>query len=277
MEIDRSADYFGSRPKALTRARATSAEVIQADALARHSTDGAYRWRGLDLRVESGSSQIVSTYTAPVQSCRGSILAHATDLANVFTLAGLFCAVLGIYFAVRGVFAAAMIAMLWSTFFDWFDGPIARRMKGRTDELHALGGQLDSLVDIVSGGVCPAIVLLSFSDFSPWFVPGAFALVAAGVLRLSYFNVFGLESDNTYLGLSIDHNAIFLALVFLLEGFVSRNTFSIVLYAAVVVLAVLNVLPFRMPKVGGRWYYMFSVFVVLLSALYGWRLWAQMS
>jgi len=209
------------------------------------------------------------------RSYRGSIFAHAVDLANAVTLGGLLCALLGIYFAARGVFPAAMIALLWATFFDWFDGPIARRTRGRTDELRALGGQLDSLVDIVSSGVGPAILLLSIGEFSPWFIPGAFALVAAGVLRLSYFNVFGLEDESTYLGLPIDHNVIVLALVFLLEGQIGRPAFAIVLYTAIVMLAVLNVMPFRMPKVGGRWYYVFTVFVVSLTAVYGWQLWAD--
>jgi len=139
-----------------------------------------------------------------------------------------------------------------------------------------LGGQLDSLVDIVSSGVGPAILLLSIGGFSPWFIPGAFALVAAGALRLSYFNVFGLEDESTYLGLPIDHNVILVALVFLLEGLVGRTAFAIVLYVAIVMLAVLNVMTFRMPKVGGRWYYVFTVFVVSLTAVYGWRLWADM-
>ena len=69
------------------------------------------------------------------------------DFANLVTLFGLFCGVAGICFAVRGVFAAAMIAMLLSLLCDWFDGPIARRTRGRTPELRAFGAQLDSLVD----------------------------------------------------------------------------------------------------------------------------------
>ena len=93
------------------------------------------------------------------RSYRGSMFAHAADLANAVTLGGLFCALLGIYFAIQGVFSAAIIALLWAIFFDWFDGPIARRTKGRPDELRALGGQLDSLVDIISSGVAPAILL----------------------------------------------------------------------------------------------------------------------
>ena len=104
--------------------------------------------------IDADHTQGVATDADPeVRSCRGSIVAHAGDPANAVTLAGLFCGVLGIYFAVCDVFPAAVIALLWATFFDWFDGPIARRTKGRTDELRALGGQLDSLVDIVSSGV----------------------------------------------------------------------------------------------------------------------------
>ena len=82
-----------------------------------------------------------------------------------------------------------------------------------------------------------------------------------------------LDDESTYLGLPIDHNVLVLALVFLLEGRIGRNVFAMVLYIAIVMLAVLSVMPFRMPKVGGRWYYVFTVFVVSLTAVYGWRLW----
>ena len=128
--------------------------------------------RGIDVEYTQAVAKDVDS---TVRSGRGSIFGHAADLANAFTLAGLFCGVLGIYFAVRGVFSAAVIALLWATFFDWCDGPIARRTKGRPHELRALGGQLDSLVDIVSSGVGPAILLLSIGGFSPWFIPGASA------------------------------------------------------------------------------------------------------
>ena len=131
-------------------------------------------------------------------------------------------------------------------------------------------------MDIVSSGVAPAILLLSIGEFSPWFIPGAFALVVAGVLRLSYFNVYGLNDESAYLGLPIDHNVILLALVFLLEGQMARADFAILLYAAIVMLAVLNVMPFRMPKVGGRWYGVFAIYVVSLTAVYGRRLLSDM-
>ena len=90
-----------------------------------------------------------------------TIISFAKDLPNICSLAGLLSAVLAIYFAILGVFPAAMIGLIWAVFFDWSDGNIARRMKGRTEKQRMFGGQLDSLIDIVSFGICPAIVLLS--------------------------------------------------------------------------------------------------------------------
>ena len=203
------------------------------------------------------------------------MLRFVKDAANLLTLAGLFCGVGSIYFAIRGIFPAAMIAMLWAVLFDWFDGPIARRTRGRTDAFRAFGGQLDSLVDMVSCAVCPSVMLLSYGQFSPWFLPGALMLTAAGAVRLSYFNVFGLDDDSTFLGLSIDNNSVVVPLVFLLDGLLSRSAFAAVLYMTIAVLGILNVAPFRMPKPGGRWYIVITVYVLGMTVLYGWLLWTQ--
>ena len=54
-----------------------------------------------------------------------------------------------------GVYSAAMIGMIWAVAFDWADGLVARRMKGRIGEDRIFGGQLDLLIDIVSYGPHP--------------------------------------------------------------------------------------------------------------------------
>ena len=53
----------------------------------------------------------------------------------------------------------------------------------------AFGPQLDSLIDIVSFGVFPAIFLLSYGSFSPIYLPGAFLILATAAIRLSYFKI----------------------------------------------------------------------------------------
>ena len=201
-----------------------------------------------------------------------SILSFAKDLPNICSLAGLLCAVLAIYYAVLGIFPAAMIGLIWAVFFDWSDGIIARRLKGRTDKQREFGGQLDSLIDIISFSICPAIVLLSYGHFSPWFLPGAFIIVATGVLRLSYFNVFGLVDESTYMGLALDNNIIILVFAFLFNGLISYTAFSIFIYILLMLLAALNVAPIKTPKFAGRWYYALIVYTLALTVIYGWQL-----
>ena len=201
-----------------------------------------------------------------------SILSFAIDLPNICSLAGLLCAVLAIYYALLGIFPAAMIGLIWAVFFDWSDGIIARRLKGRTDKQREFGGQLDSLIDIVSFSICPAIILLSYGHFSPWFLPGAFIIVATGALRLSYFNVFGLVGKSTYMGLALDNNIIALTCVFLFNGMVDQTIFTVALYLLLMALAALNVAPIRTPKFDGRWYYALMLYTLVITVTYGWQL-----
>ncbi len=201
-----------------------------------------------------------------------TMLAFAKDLPNVCSLAGLLCALLGMYFSILHVYPAAMIGMLWAVLFDWCDGLIARRMKHRSDGERAFGGQLDSLIDVVSFSVCPAILLLSYGQFSPWFIPGAFVVLSTGVLRLSYFNTFGLVDESIYMGLALDNNVVILAAIFLLDGLLSPIAFASILSTTLMILAGLNVAPIHTPKFAGRWIYGLTLYVVLLTAVYTCRL-----
>jgi len=206
---------------------------------------------------------------------RPTMLFFAGDLPNLCSLAGLLCAVLGIYFAILGHFPLAMIGVLWAALFDWGDGIIARKMKGRTEEQRSFGGQLDSLIDIVSFGVFPAVFLLSYGNFNPWFLPGAFLVIAGSAIRLSYFNVFGLLDGKTYTGMAVDNNSIILAFVFLFEWLFGYAVFSIVLYVVIMLIVVFNLAPIRIPKFTGKWFYVLIVYTLILTVIYGWMQWSR--
>jgi CDP-diacylglycerol--serine O-phosphatidyltransferase len=201
-----------------------------------------------------------------------TILSFAKDLPNICSLVGLLSAVLAIYFAIIGNFPAAMIGLIWAVFFDWGDGFIARRLKDRTEKQRSFGGQLDSLIDIVSFGICPAVVLLSYGDFSPWFIPGAFCIIASGTLRLSYFNIHGLTGESTYQGLAFDNNGLMLTFLFIFDGLISTPVFTALLYIVILVLAALNVAPITTPKLGGAWYYVITAYTLVLTLIFGLRL-----
>jgi CDP-diacylglycerol--serine O-phosphatidyltransferase len=200
------------------------------------------------------------------------MLGFAKDLPNICSLLGLLCAVFGIYFAIEGYFLVSIISVLWAVLFDWFDGIIARKMKGRTKEQGVFGGQLDSMIDIVSFGILPAILLLSYGNYSVWFMPGAFIIIATSAIRLSYFNVYGLIDSKTYMGLALDNNVLILAFVFLFESFFSHTTFSIIIYTLLIVLSALNLSSIPTPKFGGKWVYVLVAYVLVMTTVIGWIL-----
>ena len=203
------------------------------------------------------------------------MLSFAKDLPNISSLLGLLCAMVGIYFAIKGNFPASIICVLWAVLFDWYDGIIARKMKGRTKEQGVFGVQLDSMIDIVSSGILPAVLLLSYGNYSAWFMPGAFIIVAAIAIRLSYFNIYGLIDSKTYMGLAVDNNVLILAFVFLFESFFSHTVFSIILYTLLMVLSVLNLASIRTHKFGEKWIYALIAYVFVMTSIFGWILWSR--
>jgi len=200
------------------------------------------------------------------------MLTFAKDLPNICSLLGLLSTVIGIYFAIKGNFPASIIAVLWAVLFDWYDGIIARKMKNRTKAQGVFGGQLDSMIDIVSFGVLPAILLLSYGNYNIWFIPGAFVIIAISAIRLSYFNIYGLIDSKTYKGLALDNNVLILAFVFLFESFFTHEAFSIIIYTILMLLSALSLSSIPTPKFSGKWIYALVTYVLVLTSIFGWIL-----
>ena len=217
---------------------------------------------------------MIADSSAPDELQHASILSYVNDLPNLCSLAGLACTVLAIYYSILGVYSAVMIGMIWAVAFDWADGLIARRMKGRTGDDSTFGGQLDVLIDIVSYGVTPAIVLLSYGKFEPVFLLGAFLMVAGAAIRLSYFSTFGLTGGTKYTGLALDNNNIILVFLFLFEGLFNEGAFTVVLYASCLGLTALNVSQIKTPKLSGNPVNVFilAAYTLGMTAVYGWKL-----
>lgn len=202
------------------------------------------------------------------------ILFYIADLPNISSLAGLACALFAIYFAILENYPAAMIGLIWAVAFDWADGLIARRMKGRTGDDRLFGGQLDLLIDIVSYGITPAIVVLSYGKFDIVFLPVAFIMLVAGVMRLSYFSTFGLAKGSKYTGLAIDNNNIIIVFFFIFEGLINMSTFSVLLAVVGLGLAALNVSQIKTPKLSGNPInvYILSSYTIGVTVFFSWKI-----
>jgi CDP-diacylglycerol--serine O-phosphatidyltransferase len=202
------------------------------------------------------------------------ILSYLKDLPNICSLAGLFCTLIAIYCLILGIYNLAMIGMIWAVAFDWADGLIARKMKGRTGSDSQFGGQLDLLIDVVSYGVTPAILILSYANFNPLFLPVAFIMLVFGAIRLSYFSTFGLSNDAKYTGLAIDNNSIILVFLFMFSEYFEKFDFSIFLALSGLFLSILNVSQIKTPKLSGKPIYVFllAIYTLTVTFVYSWVL-----
>ncbi|UCE30656.1 MAG: CDP-diacylglycerol--serine O-phosphatidyltransferase [Burkholderiales bacterium] len=121
-------------------------------------------------------------------------------LPNAFTSASLFCGFYAIVQAMHGRFEAAAVAIFIAMVLDGLDGRVARM----TDTQSAFGAQYDSLSDMVSFGVAPALVMYEWAlrDLGRMGWLAAFVYVAGAGLRLARFNTnIGVVDKRYFQGL----------------------------------------------------------------------------
>lgn len=117
-------------------------------------------------------------------------------LPNLFTTGALFAGFYAVIAAMRGDFESAPIAILAALVLDGLDGRIARL----TNTQSKFGAEYDSLADMVSFGVAPALVMFSFAlgDLGKFGWSAAFVYVACAALRLARFNTQVDTADNNF-------------------------------------------------------------------------------
>lgn len=131
-------------------------------------------------------------------------------LPNLFTTSALFAGFFSVVAGINGDFTAAAVAIFIAMVLDGLDGRVARM----TNTQSAFGAEYDSLSDMVSFGVAPALVaftwILQDIGKTGWVV--AFLYVACAALRLARFNVqVGSVDKKWFIGLPSPSAAAFVA------------------------------------------------------------------
>ncbi|AWL12647.1 CDP-diacylglycerol--serine O-phosphatidyltransferase [Saliniradius amylolyticus] len=107
-------------------------------------------------------------------------------LPNLLTTAGLFSGFYAVVSAMNGHFEAAAIAIFVAMIFDGLDGRVARMTNTQSD----FGAEYDSMADMISFGIAPALVAYSWglTDMGKLGWLASFVYVAGAALRLARFN-----------------------------------------------------------------------------------------
>lgn len=175
----------------------------------------------------------------------------------ILTYMSLLSALFGTHLAFNGYYVEALICLLLCGAFDSFDGMVARTKKERTEEEKKFGIQIDSLVDMFSFGIFPAIIGYNMGlHHIIWFI--IFALYAiCAVSRLGYFNVAEEmrqketnEKRKYYQGLPVTSSCLIFPAVYLLKSVVGIKMMCSIYGIVMGIVAIAFIVNFKVIKPG---------------------------
>lgn len=170
----------------------------------------------------------------------------ARMIPSIFTLANLLFGFLALIWIIEEQYTLAAAMIVLSVLMDSLDGKVARRLSVSSD----FGKELDSLSDLVSFGVAPAIltyqaILYPQPDYVRYIGLGIAAVFAlCGAVRLARFNMLNITTY--FVGVPITFAGGFMALLMFF-----RNLIPWYIYlGSMVILAFLMVSTFKVAKLG---------------------------
>lgn len=162
-------------------------------------------------------------------------------IPNMFTFLNLALGFLAIVMSINRDFIFASILLLLAVLADGLDGRTAKALKVESK----LGIEMDSLADLVSFGVAPAVLMHSFHK--DWFLMfAALIFVLGGAYRLARFNITK-EKKKGFVGMPITINGIIFPMLYLLN----TNTLVVAIVFLISFFLMISTFSFRLKKVTG--------------------------
>ncbi|MEN9391141.1 MAG: CDP-diacylglycerol--serine O-phosphatidyltransferase, partial [Pseudomonadota bacterium] len=163
-------------------------------------------------------------------------------LPSIITLGAMFSGFNAIIYSLNSQFVSAGHAIFFALILDAIDGRIARL----TNTTSSFGSELDSLADIVSFGIAPAVIMFNWElhvlGKIGWLV--AFIYCACAGLRLARFNSFvGNNNPNFFIGLPSPAAAILVVgYILLCADFNVNGTFYTVVGSIITIFAAVSMI-----------------------------------
>lgn len=186
----------------------------------------------------------------------------------ILTYLSLAFAMVGIHLSFNGLYQWAFICLIMCGICDTFDGMVARSKKDRSEEEKRFGIQIDSLCDLISFGVFPAILGYNVGLSSVGWLAIEICYVLAAVIRLAYFNVTEetrqaktSEKRKYYQGLPVTTSAFILPFAFSLRYVIFGLDY---LYGTLMLITgILFIVDFKVPKIKGKGLAALGILVVV--------------
>jgi len=167
-----------------------------------------------------------------------------SSIPNILTFGNLIFGLLSLLTTFQANYKLSVIFILLAGIMDRYDGQVARLLKVSSD----LGKELDSLADLVSFGVAPALLIFNLYEFISLGYLGYVCFLVfpvAGAYRLARYN--SSKFDNVYTGIPITLAGMLVALYALMTLNGERNyPLTIII---ILVLSYLMISKFQIKKV----------------------------
>lgn len=181
------------------------------------------------------------------------------DYTVVLTYLGMFIAFVGIINVLNAEYISSLICLMAAGVCDMFDGAVASTKERTAYEKH-FGIQIDSLCDLISFGVLPALFVYEISGRMRSVGALASVYLLCGLIRLAYFNVQEYERQQRtnekreyYLGVPITTSAIILPFVYLLYDRFSAIGTAIFTVAIILLgMGFISGIEIKKPKIIGK-------------------------
>lgn len=145
----------------------------------------------------------------------------------------MLCGCIGVVFVVNGNLTSAAYFVWIAGAFDFFDGFAARMLKVSSP----IGKELDSLADMVSFGLLPAMLIFKMFGGAYEYLPYlAFSIAIFSALRLAIFNLDETQSDS-FKGLPTPANALFITALPHLPGNLGLVVYDPWILCAIVIIS----------------------------------------
>ena len=155
-----------------------------------------------------------------------------TFVPNFITLLNLLSGAIATIFAIEGHMTNAARFVFLGIFFDFFDGFFARKLNATSD----FGLQLDSLADMVTSGLVPALVLFHLLELAiapsldtyqilPYF---GLLVALASAYRLAKFNI-STEQSSYFIGLPTPANALLIVSLPLILAYQNNDSYNAII------------------------------------------------
>ncbi len=210
--------------------------------------------------------------------------------AIAITLFGLSCSVVACFMTLADEIELAWFFVIIAGICDLLDGLVARRLQ-LNDTEKQFGAQIDTVVDMASFGVVPAIIVVLLNDNSILAIIIAAIYILCVAMRLAFFNVAGLSTDTDtgieiesvdesesadvqltggcqfYTGLPVTYAALIFPLIYLICYQLQDVVLPRIMLFVMVVLSACYVRKIRVPKPVGIWYVLFPIVAMVIGGL----------